>query len=103
MTYGYLVWSLTTIKNMDSITILQILNFAPSNSRKNFLFLSDKIIKFNDVIKIEQLKLVFQFKHNMLPTDIINLFELNSVISSQFTRNVSNEGLFILLVLVTSP
>ena len=66
MTYGCLVWSLTTIKNMDCISILQkkclrILNFAPLNSHTNSLFLLDKVIKFTDVIKIEQLKLVFQF------------------------------------------
>ena len=44
---------------------------------------------------MEQLKLVFQFKHKMLPTDILNLFKLNSVASSQCTRNVFNEGLFV--------
>ena len=42
MTYGCLVWSLTTTKNIDSITILQkkslrILNFAPINSHTNYL------------------------------------------------------------------
>ena len=44
---------------------------------------------------MEQLKLVFQFKHKMLPTDILNLLKLNSVVSSQCTRNVFNEGLFV--------
>ena len=100
MICGCLVWSLTTTKNMDSIIVLQknclrILNFAPINSHINFLFLSDKLIKFTDVVKMEQLKLVFQFKHNMLPTDLLNLFELNSVVSSHCTRNVSKEGMFI--------
>ena len=43
MAYGCLVWSLTTTKNIDSITILQkkclhILNFAPINSHTNYLF-----------------------------------------------------------------
>ena len=66
------------------------------------LFLSDKIIKFNDVIKIEQLKLVFQFKHKMLPTDILELFVLNSVVSCQHTKNVFNEGLFIPRIYTTS-
>ena len=102
MTYGCLIWSLTTTKNIDSITILQkkclhILNFAPINSHTNYLFFSDKVIKFTDVIKMEQLKLVFQFNHNMLPTDLLNLFVLNSVVSSQHTRNVCNEGLFTVL------
>ena len=107
MTYGCLVWSLFTIKNMDCISILQkkslrILNFAPLNSHTNSLFLFDKVIKFTDVIKIEQLKLVFQFKHKMLPLDILNLFELNSDVSCHFTRNVSNEGLFIPRIYTTS-
>ena len=45
---------------------------------------------------MEQLKLVFQFKHKMLPPDILNLFKLNSVVSGQCTRNVfNNEGLFV--------
>ena len=29
---------------------------------------------------MEQLKLAFQFKHQMLPTDILNLCERNSVV-----------------------
>ena len=37
---------------------------------------------------MEQLKLVFQFKHKRLPTDILNLFKLNNVVSSHCTRNV---------------
>ena len=79
---------------MDIITILQkkclrIVNFAPINSHTTILFLSDKIIKYTDVIKMEQLKLVFhQFKHKRLPTDILNIFKLNNVVSSHFTRNV---------------
>jgi hypothetical protein len=100
MTYGCLVWSLTTTKNIDIITILQkkclrIINFAPFNSHTNPLFSSDNIVKFIDVIKMEQLKLVFQFKQKMLPTDLLNLFDFNSSVSSQGTRNVFNEGLFI--------
>ena len=52
-----LLWLLTTAKNMDSIIVLQkkclhILIFAPIKSHVNFLFLSDKSIKFTDVIKM---------------------------------------------------
>ena len=76
---------------------LRILNFAPINSYTNYLFFSDKVIKFTDVNKMEQLKLLFRFNHNMLPTDLLNLFVLSSVVSSQHTRNVCNEGLFTVL------
>ena len=52
---------------------------------------------------MEQLKLAFQFKHKMLPTDLFTLFELNSVVkSSHSTRNVCNEGLFIPRIFTTS-
>ena len=99
-TYGCLVWSFNSSKNMDSIAVLQkkclrILNFVPINTHNNLLFLHDKIIRCTDVVKMEQLKLVFQFEHKILPTDILNLFKLNSVVSSQCTRNVFNEGLFV--------
>ena len=58
MIYGCLVWSFTSSKNMDNITVLQnkclrILNFVPINTHTNLLFLSDKIIKCTDVVKIE--------------------------------------------------
>ena len=100
MLYGCSVWSLTTDKNKDTITILQkkclrILNFAPYNSHTNQFFILDKIIKFTDIIVIGQLKLIFKFKQNALPSDLLNLFNLNSDISSQNSRNVSNEGIFI--------
>ena len=50
---------------------------------------------------MEELKLLFQFKHKMLPTDILNLFKLNSVVSSQCMRNVFDEGLFVSRIYTT--
>ena len=38
----------------------------------------------------------------MLLADILNLFELNSVVSSQFTRNVFDEGFIIPRIYTTS-
>ena len=63
MTYGSLVWSLTTQKNLDSVFRLQkksigIINFATFNQHTNPLFLDDRIVKFPDVIKLNQLILV---------------------------------------------
>ena len=51
---------------------------------------------------MEQLKLVFQFKQNMLPIDLLTLSELNSAVSSHCTRNVSKEGMFIPRIYTTS-
>ena len=64
--YGCPVWSLTTVNNINTIRGLQkkcihIINNAPYNSHTNNLFKENKLLKLDDVIKIEQLNLVFSF------------------------------------------
>ena len=98
--YGCPVWSLTSVNNLQIISVLQkkclrIINFAQFNSHTNKLFFDNKIIKLEDIIKLQLMKLVFDFKHKNLPDELSNLFRLNSEINSYYTRNVSNEGLFI--------
>ena len=66
--YGCPVWSLTKNENLDTIIILQnkcmrIINFAPFNSHTNNMFLDNKLLKFEDLIKLEQLKLILDFKN----------------------------------------
>ena len=66
--YGCPVWSLTKKENLDTITILQkkcmrIINFVPFNSHTNNMFLDNKRLKFDDLIKVEQLKPIFDFKN----------------------------------------
>ena len=98
--YGCSVWSMTTKSNLDIITVLQkkcirIMNHAPFNSHTNELFIKNELIKLEDIIKIEQLKLVFDFKIKKLPIDLKNLFQLNSEIHTHLTRNVINEGIYV--------
>ena len=98
--YGCPVWSLTTLYNRNYISILQkkcirIINFLPINSHTNKLFFDNKLLKFEDIIKVEVMKLVCDFKNNNLPDDLIHLFTLNSEINKYQTRNVCNEGLHI--------
>ena len=98
--YGCSVWSLTTKLNIDIITVLQkkcirIINFAPFNSHTNELFDKNQLLKLEDIIKCEQLKLVFDFKNKKLPNDLQNLFQLNSDIHTHTTRNVKKEGLHV--------
>ena len=88
------MWSLTKIENLDTITILQkkcmrIIHFAPFNSQTNHMFFDNKLLKFDDIICVEQLKLVFDFKNKNLPIELLDLFKLNSDINSHITRNVS--------------
>ena len=47
-------------------------------------------VKLDDIIKIEQLKLVFLFKNGDLPKELNNLFELN--VNTYNTRNASKGG-----------
>ena len=98
--YGCSVWAMTTKINLDIITVLQkkcirIINFADFNSHTNELYDKNQLLKLDDIIKIEQLKLVFNFKDKKLPKDLLNLFQLNSEIHSHITRNVKNEGIHI--------
>ena len=58
LTYACQVWSLTTQRNLDIINILQknclrIINFAAYNNHTNTLFYSYKLLKFEDIIKLE--------------------------------------------------
>ena len=94
--YGCSVWSMTTLNNINIINILQkkcirIINFAQFNSHTISLFKDNKILKLNDIIKIEQLKLAFQFKNNSLPNDLRKLFQSNINIFN--TRNMLQGGL----------
>ena len=61
----------------------------------NNLFNNDKILKFEDIIKFEQLKIIYEFKSNSLPKDLNNLFIENKDVNCHFTRNVAKDGLYI--------
>ena len=53
------------------------------------------MLKLEDIIKVELLKIVFDFVHSNLPNELNNLFDLNRNKSGYVTHSVSNEGLFI--------
>ena len=77
--YGCNVWGLTTQENVNKIEVLQkkcvrILTFSPFNSCTNHFFTNLKLLKVNDIIKFHQLKLVYDFLENDLPSDLMNLF-----------------------------
>ena len=99
LTYACQVWSLTTQHNIDTIKILQknvrIINLAPFNHHTNILFNSDKLLKFQDIIKFEEMKLVFEFKTNTLPLDLNNLYQENKEINCYLVRSVAKKGLYI--------
>ena len=90
MSYGSLVWSLTTQKNLDIIFILQkkcirILNSVSYNGHTNPLFVENKIVKFPDITK-NQLVFVHQLINNILPHDLNCLFTYTTDIHSHYTQ-----------------
>ena len=91
LTYGSLVWSLTSQKNLDIIFTLQkksirILNSVNYNAHMNPLFLENKIIKFPDIIKSNQLLFANQFLNNNLPEDLKNMIKFSNCIHDHSTR-----------------
>ena len=64
------------------------------------MFQENQLLKLDDIIKIEQLKLVFQFKKGDLPNELNNLFKLN--VNVYNTRNASKGGLIIPKIHTTS-
>jgi len=55
------------------------------------LFHENKLLKLNDIIKNEFIKLAYQFKNNALPNDLNCIFLGNDNIYN--TRNMSHGGL----------
>ena len=94
--YSYLnigcnVWAFTNEKNIDDLQILQnkcvrILTFAPFNSNADQLYLDLGLLKVREVIKTNQLKIVYDFFDKKLPQDLMSLFILSTNIH---TTNLS--------------
>ena len=99
------MWSLTTVNNINTIKVykkkcIRIINHAPCNSHTNNLFEENKLLKLDDIIKFEQLKIVFLFKSGDLPKELNTLFKLN--INTYNTRNASKGRLSIPKINTTS-
>ena len=91
MNYGSLVWTLTTKKNLEKISILQrkcirIINFLDYRDPTTNNFYTNKIIKFSDTIITNQLILAYQFNNKQLPLDLKDLFVYSNEIHRYNTR-----------------
>ena len=64
------------------------------------MFEENKLLKLDDIIKFEQLKIVFLFKNGDLPKKLNTLFKLN--INTYNTRNASKGDLSIPKINTTS-
>ena len=61
----------------------------------NQLFIDHEILKLDEIIKLNQLKLIFDYKNNLLPGDIQSLFNLERNIHTYETSGISKDLLYI--------
>ena len=64
-------WGLTSEENLTKIEILQrkclrIMTFSDFRSHTNVLFIEHKILKVREIIKLQQLQLLYNFLDNSL-------------------------------------
>ena len=75
---------------------VRILTFAPFNAHTNQIFIDLKILKVREVIKLNQLKLTYNFLNNNLPADLMTLFQRSSdVRSGMQTNSVARDLLYL--------
>ena len=89
--YGSIVWGLTSHENLNKIGTLQkkclrIMTFSDFRSPTNHLFVDHKILKVHEIIKLQQLQLLYSFLDNSLPADLRKLFNLNENVHHYQTR-----------------
>ena len=107
MMYASSVWSLTSKDNLNQISILQnkcirLINFAQFNVHTSTLFAKDNLLKLEDIITLNKLKLALDYKLKAIPDYLCNLFHLNSTVHSYCTRSVTKEGFFVPTIRSTS-
>ena len=71
------------------------MTFADFNCHTSPLFINLKLLKIHDIIKIQQLKLVYSFYTNLLPSELKNLFVLSNDIHNHATKSISQNLLHI--------
>ena len=70
---------------------VRILTFAPFNAHTKQIFIDLKILKVRDVIKLNQLKLTYDF----LNADLMSLFQRSSDVRSVQTNSVVRDLLYL--------
>ena len=94
--YGCNVWGFTSEENINAIQVLQnkcirIITFASYSSNVDQSFLDLKLLKVREVIKMHQLKVVYDFHDKSLPDDLMDLFRLSTNIHT--TNRTLNSAL----------
>ena len=91
LTYGCNIWGMTSDENLNKIEVLQkkcmrIITFSDFQSHAHPLFSRLKVLKVCDIIKMQQMLLMYGFLQYSLPTDLNKLFKLNDDVHNHITR-----------------
>ena len=106
--YGCNTWGLTTEENISKIEVLQrkcirILTFSDFNAHTDDIFKDLKLLKVRDIIKMQQLKVAYDFLNNSLPIELMSLFTRSNDVHPDFELNSSiNNLLYIPRVITTT-
>ena len=97
LSYGCAIWGLTSKYNINTINNLQnkCLRIITSDfcCHTNQIFIDLRLLKENDIISTQQLKLIFEFRNDLLPSDLQTLFTLNKNFHKYQTSSSYNEHL----------
>ena len=93
--YGSIVWgqhSTNNIKRLENIQnkAVRTINFADVNAPTNILYRNNRILKFKDHVKVQNLLLVHDDMHKQIPYALQNTFNPLSNKQNYQTRGVTN-------------
>ena len=91
LSYCCLAWSFSSKTNLENIFKLQkkclrIITFSDFNAHTEPIFKSLEILKLEDIIYSEILRIMLEVKENRAPDCIAKLFSNNTSVHSHFTR-----------------
>ena len=91
LTYGITIWGATYITHRNKLFLLQkrvirIISGSKYNDHTTPIFKNLKILKLDDIYKVQIARIIFQFKQNTLPHPIQMLFRLNRNLHNKVTR-----------------
>ena len=77
--YGILAWGNSNSKEISKISIMQkkiIRNLDNSkyNAHTDPIFTKHNILKFNDILKLNSIILMYKYEHLLLPESFVNMF-----------------------------
>ena len=94
LSYGTCVWGNANEIHLNKIRVLQkkvvrIIGNVEYNDHSSPLFKELKILKFDDILKMQLACLMFDYDHGNLPICFNTLFTKTSIIHSYGTRNAT--------------